>query len=109
MIRIKNCGIGTIFAAIFLAAFVPSHTASAWSAQGHMTIAAMAYRDLPKEDRAKVDELLKHHPDYSNWTNRYSAELSPVDLEAFVVMRASTWPDEIRRKGNPYDHPQWHF
>ena len=26
-----------------------------------------------------------------------------------VFMRASTWPDEIRRRGNPYDHPNWHF
>ncbi|HEV2693387.1 MAG TPA: S1/P1 nuclease, partial [Verrucomicrobiae bacterium] len=22
---------------------------------------------------------------------------------------SSTWPDEIRRKGNKYDHPDWHF
>ena len=19
------------------------------------------------------------------------------------------WPDEIRRRGNPYDHPKWHY
>jgi hypothetical protein len=24
-------------------------------------------------------------------------------------MRSSTWPDEIRRAGNKYDHPNWHF
>ena len=24
-------------------------------------------------------------------------------------MRSSTWPDEIRRSGSPYDHPDWHF
>jgi hypothetical protein len=24
-------------------------------------------------------------------------------------MRSSTWPDEIRRSGNKYDHPNWHF
>jgi hypothetical protein len=24
-------------------------------------------------------------------------------------MRASTWPDEIHHRGNPYDHPDWLF
>jgi hypothetical protein len=24
-------------------------------------------------------------------------------------MRSSTWPDEIRRSGNQYDYPNWHF
>jgi hypothetical protein len=81
----------------------------AWSGPGHMVVAGIAYRDLPTEQRQKVSELLKHHPNYSAWTNRFSADSSPVDLETFVFMRASTWPDEIRRKGNAYDHPEWHY
>jgi hypothetical protein len=24
-------------------------------------------------------------------------------------MKASTWPDEIRRRHNHYDHPHWHY
>src|SRR6185312_4291350 len=81
----------------------------AWSSQGHMTIAAIAYRDLPADEQQRVSDLLKHHPDYAKWTNNFSTNLAAVDLETFVVMHASTWPDEIRRKGNPYDHPNWHF
>lgn len=84
-------------------------TSLAWSSQGHMTVAAIAFRDLPADEKQRVSEILKHHPDYAKWTNNFSANLAPVDLDTFVFMRASTWPDEIRRKGNPYDHPYWHF
>ena len=31
------------------------------------------------------------------------------DLPAYVFMRSSSWPDEIRRSGSLYDHPNWHF
>jgi hypothetical protein len=32
-----------------------------------------------------------------------------LDLSAFIFMRASTWPDEIRRHVIRYDHPHWHY
>src|SRR5262245_31304613 len=83
--------------------------AFAWSGQGHMTIAAIAYRDLSTNDQQRVLEVLKSHPDYAKWTNGFSGEMAPADLGAYVFERASTWPDEIRRKGNSYDHPNWHF
>lgn len=35
--------------------------------------------------------------------------MTNFDLDTYIFMRASTWPDEIRRRGNPYDHPQWHY
>lgn len=80
----------------------------AWSAPGHMTIAAIAYRDLPASSKSSVTELLQHHPDYAKWTASYKPD-SGIDLPTFIFMRASTWPDEIRRKSNPHDHPQWHY
>ena len=73
-----------------------------------MTIAAIAYRDLPTKQKSRVNELLQHHPDYEKWAASYPTN-SAFDLPAFIFMRASTWPDEIRRKGNPHDHPQWHY
>jgi hypothetical protein len=99
-----------IFAALFISSvlFLSREASFAWSGPGHMVIAGIAYRDLPGDEQTKVFELLKHHPDYPKWTNSFSTD-SPVDLKTFVFMRASTWPDEIRRKGNPYDHPYWHF
>lgn len=90
-------------------AFASQNISFAWSGPGHMLIAAIAYRDLSGSEKRVVSELLKHHPDYGRWTNAFSAELAPVGLDTFVFMRASTWPDEIRRHGSPYDHPQWHY
>ena len=80
----------------------------AWSSPGHMVIAAIAYRDLPTSQKTNVSELLQHHPDYAKWAISYPTN-SPFDLPTFIFMRASTWPDEIRRRGNKHDHPQWHY
>jgi hypothetical protein len=82
---------------------------SAWSGPGHMTIAAIAYRALSDSQKQAVTELLKHHPDYAAWMERYPTNEPNLDLATFIFMRASTWPDEIRRRGNPYDHPEWHY
>jgi len=81
----------------------------AWSSPGHMVVAAIAYRDLPAATRTNLNELLTHHPDYAQWKEKYSPDKTGVDLETYIFLRASTWPDEIRRHGNPYDHPQWHY
>jgi hypothetical protein len=83
--------------------------ASAWSEPGHMTIAAIAYRNLPDAEKANVNELLKHHPEYSAWKATYPTDVPNLDLETFIFMRSSTWADEIRRAGSPYDHPLWHY
>jgi hypothetical protein len=32
-----------------------------------------------------------------------------MDLGMYVFMKASTWPDQIRRHGNKHDHPHWHY
>jgi hypothetical protein len=81
----------------------------AWSSPGHMTIAAIAYRELSDSQKQAVTELLKHHPDYEKWKQSWQINIPDFDLDTFIFMRASTWPDEIRRKGNPYDHPEWHY
>jgi hypothetical protein len=85
-------------------------TALAWSGAGHMVIAGIAYKELSPTTKTKVDALLKAHPDYAKWTNSFSGESAAgMDSATFVFLRASTWPDEIRRKSNPFDHPQWHY
>jgi hypothetical protein len=84
-------------------------SAIAWSSAGHMVIAAEAWRELPPDTRAKVAELLKSHPDYTKWESSFIGESSALQLPEFVFMRANTWPDEIRRRGNQYDHPHWHY
>lgn len=81
----------------------------AWSGAGHQVIAAEAYRQLSAKLQKKVTVLLKSHPDYEKWETAYASDRTNLDLAAFIFMRSSSWPDEIRRHDNPYDHPQWHY
>jgi S1/P1 nuclease len=74
-----------------------------------MVIAAIAYRELSADEKTNVNKLLKHHPNYEQWKGVYLASNSDFDFDTFIFMRASIWPDEIRRRGNPYDHPEWHY
>ena len=69
-------------------------TLIAWSGPGHMTLAAIAYRELSSNDMQRVSELLRHHPDYAKWTNSFEHDLTPYDLKSYVFTRASKWPDE---------------
>lgn len=99
----------TIIAALFAALLLNVlPKAGAWSSPGHMVIASVAYRELSDAEKTTVNELLTHHPNYAAWKNSYQAG-GTLDLETFIFMRASTWPDEIRNSGSQYDHPNWHF
>jgi hypothetical protein len=89
--------------------------AQAWNATGHMTIAALAYRNLSPAARQSVDALLMSHPGMHpqkpgdvDWPKALAAA-PDFDPNLYRFMLASTWPDDIRRTGNPYDHPEWHF
>ena len=81
----------------------------AWSSAGHEVIAAIAWRELPAKTKNKTFEILKAHPDFAKWRDSFQGGSDAVDLPAFVFIRASTWPDTIRRRQNPYDHPNWHY
>src|SRR5215470_7008340 len=84
-------------------------SAFGWSGAGHMVIAAAAWRELPPEIQANVTDLLKAHPNYAKWRSTFGDDSGDVNLAAYVFMRCSTWPDEIRRYGSQYDHPEWHY
>jgi hypothetical protein len=84
------------------------YSAHAWGGAGHQLIAAEAYRQLSPELKAETFAVLQSHPDFAQWTNAYHPNPS-FDLAAYVFMRCSTWPDEIRGSGGQYDHPEWHF
>jgi len=94
---------------ISLALLLFHPAAQAWSGAGHEVIAALAWSELPPEAKAKVTDLLKSHPDYGKWEASFTAGSLSLDFPTFVFMRASKWPDEIRRQGNKYDHPGWHY
>ena len=86
-----------------------SRPAAAWSAAGHMIIAAATYRDLTPKYQEKVTSVLKSHPEYESWAKAFESGPGNLDLAAYVFLRASTWPDQIRRHGSQYDHPHWHY
>jgi hypothetical protein len=74
----------------------------AWNATGHRIIAAIAYERLNPGTRARVDLLLKHHPDYATLLTRDS----PPDPEArarAAFLAASVWPDHIKGDRRFYD------
>jgi hypothetical protein len=96
-------------AIFFLALVFLAQNTQAWSGAGHRVIAAEAYRQLSPALQMKVSEILKSHPDYEKWKESFAGDSANLDLGMFIFMRASTRPDEIRRRGNHYDHPHWHY
>jgi hypothetical protein len=97
---------GFLAAALFV---LPAATGWAWSNGGHQVVAAAAYRELSPTLKRKVSEILKAHPEYERWKKNYRTDNNSLELEAFVFLRASTWPDDIRDRDNPYHHPRWHY
>jgi hypothetical protein len=91
-----------------LPCFLLPNLALAWGGAGHQVIAAEAYRGLSPELKREAFAVLSAHPDFAKWTNSYHPNAN-FDLAAYVFMRSSTWPDEIRRSGSRFDHPNWHF
>src|SRR5579872_3095202 len=70
-------------------AILPS--AFGWNATGHRIIAAIAYDRLTPHARIRVDDLLKHHPDYATILTR-NAPTDPIP----------GFPDMKR-------HTNWHY
>ena len=68
--------------------------AAAWNATGHKTVAVIAYMNLKPGPKARVDALLRQHPDF----RKLSRGLSPADPNFMmrVFARAAIWPDEIK-------------
>src|SRR5579862_149228 len=80
----------------FLAAWLailPS--AFGWNATGHRIIAAIAYDRLTPKARARVDELLRQHPDYVTILAR-NAPADPDARAREAFLAAAVWPDTIK-------------
>lgn len=70
----------------------------AWNATGHRLIAAIAYDRLTPKARARVDALIRLHPDYEKLFLR-DAPAEPKARARAAFIAASVWPDQI--KGDP--------
>ena len=85
-----------------LLVLLPALPALAWNGTGHRICAAITYDHLTLAARARVDELLRHHPDYATLLTRDS----PPDPQARALaafLAASAWPDTIRGDKRFYD------
>jgi hypothetical protein len=80
-------------------------TTLAWNGTGHMTVAYIAYKQLshsPEHNtRARVDALLKQHPDYPRLSAGIAANNPNRGL--IVFMRAAVWPDNIKQDSRFFD------
>jgi hypothetical protein len=83
--------------------------ASAWNSTGHMIIASLAYDQLPEAAREKWIAVLKGNPDFGKWEQTFPKDEPNLEFGRYLFMRASSWPDDIRGSGSPYDHPVWHY
>ncbi len=75
-----------------------SPTLSAWNATGHRLIAAIAYDRLNPKTRARVDDLIRRHPDYEKMFLQ-GAPTEPKARARAAFIAAAVWADEI--KGDP--------
>jgi len=86
----------------------------AWNKATHMTIGAIAYRDLRStspQTVARVVAILKQHPDYQpRWADKLGdPALSNDERDEYLFMLAARWADDIKSGNNPYDHSTWHY
>ena len=82
--------------------------ALAWGPGGHMIVASIAYQQMPPAAQQQATAILQAHPAMAKWKEQLEKD-HPTDPGAYFFMRASTWPDDIRRNNSPYDHPAWHY
>jgi hypothetical protein len=65
-----------------------------WDATGHRAMAAIAYDRLRPATRARVDELMRAHPDLASLA--VGLEISTAAGIRELFLRAAVWPDRIR-------------
>ena len=76
--------------------------AAAWNGTGHRVIAAIAYARLTPQARAKVDALIRQHPDYATLLTQ-DASQDPAARARRAFENAAAWPDTIRGDMRFYD------
>jgi hypothetical protein len=81
-----------IVAALGIVLAVCSARVWAWDDEGHMMVAAIAWKYLDDAHRARVGQLLKLNPDYEQWT----AGVAPSERAEVAFVSAATWPDAIK-------------
>jgi len=76
-------------------------SAAAWNAVGHRAVAGLAYDLLSPAARARVDDILKRHPDIAMLMENGPAD--PAGRIRYAFMKAAVWPDIIKGDARFYD------
>lgn len=95
----------------------------AWNYSGHRIVAVIAYERLTHRARARVDLLIRNHPDYSGIFTQ-GAPKDPAARARYAFVNAAPWPDQIISDARFYDdvrtpflpgfpdmmrHRTWHY
>src|SRR6185312_155160 len=91
--------VATFLAALLL--LVPGTLA--WNATGHEVIAAIAYDHLKPSTRARVDDLIRRHPDYPSIFLKDAPSGDSAARARYAFIHASVWPDVIRNDPRFYN------
>lgn len=89
---------------LLAAALLLACSLSGWNFTGHKAITFLAYSHLNAKARARVDAILRAHPDYSTMFAKGQGR-SPWDVRRNAFVNASTWPDVIRNDPRFSDEP----
>jgi hypothetical protein len=89
-----------------IAALLLALPAAAWNYTGHCIIAEIAYERLTPQVRARVDQMIRNHPDYQDVFTKDAPAAVKADAAAlarYAFVHAAPWPDLIRGDARFYD------
>jgi hypothetical protein len=88
-------------------------SAQAWDNEGHMMVAAIAYKQLPATTRQELIAILRGNDKlYQMLVHGLPAGLSAEDRDTYTLMRAATWPDMVRSTSaemHDQHRAHWHY
>jgi len=90
------------YAVITFSVFLFASPAPAWNFVTHRVIAALAYDQLKLESRARVDALIRQHPDYAAIFAKNAPNEEPARARAAFI-EAAVWSDQIRNDPRFFD------
>ena len=89
-----------------IAALLLALPAAAWNYSGHCIIAEIAYERLTPQVRARVDRMIRDHPDYKDIFTKGAprdTKEDPAALARYAFVQAAPWPDLLRGDKRFYD------
>lgn len=89
-----------------IAALLLALPAAGWNYSGHQVIAEIAYERLTPQVRARVDQMIRRHPDYIRIFTQGAAGATkdhPAARGRYAFVHAAPWPDMLRGDMRFYD------